>query len=189
MSDPFIGQITCFANTYPPSQWMQCRGQLLPISQYAALFSLLGAQFGGNGTSNFALPNLQSNAPIGQGSGPGLTPRDMGEFAGSTSVTLTTQTVPPHNHTFPAAAANGDAMVPASPPNPPSMLSQGNQAGGHGGGTPIPTFADVSGNTPVALNAATLPAYQGGNQPHNNMQPSLALNWCIAVAGIFPTRS
>ena len=185
MSEPFLGQITCMANNYPPSGWLQCRGQMLPIGQYTALFSLLGTRFGGNGTTNFQLPNLQGSAPIGQGTGAGLSPRAIGQTAGETAVLLTAATTPPHNHTFPAAAQNANATVPAAG----SMLSKGNTpgSGGHGStGTPIPNFATTA--NPVALNAATLPPYAGGNGVHNNLQPSLALNWCIATQGNFPAR-
>ena len=184
MSEPFLGQITCMANNFAPYGWLQCRGQILPIQQYAALFSLLGINYGGNGTTNFGLPNLQGNVPIGQGGGPGLTQRDMGEVGGSIDVPLDTTTVPSHNHTFLASAVNGTAAVPASG----LMLAQGVVPGsGRTPGTPVPNFATTA--VPVALAPETLPPYLGGGTPHNNMQPSLTLNWCIATQGVFPVRS
>lgn len=187
MSEPFLGQITCMANNYPPNGWLQCRGQLLPVGQYATLFSLLGVQFGGNGTTSFALPNLQGSLPIGQGVGPGLTPRSMGGTGGEMAVQLTSTTVPAHNHQFLVSNAHAASQTPAVPPAAPSVLAALVQPGGHSG-TPVNGFAPTAGNPSVALNAAALPPYAGGGQAHNNMQPSLALNWCIAIQGTYPER-
>ena len=186
MSEPFVGQITCYGHTFAPRGWAQCKGQLLPISQNTALFSLLGTQFGGNGTSNFGLPNLQGNVPIGQGSGAGLTPRVMGETAGEVNVTLTSATTPAHNHAFVAANAAGTGMSAGAG----QMLAQGNIPGtgkGGGGATVIPNFAPTAAPAPLA--SLALSPFQGGSQPHNNVQPSLSLNWCIALQGVFPARN
>ena len=185
MSEPFLGQITCLACNFAPSSWALCAGQLLPISQYGALYALLGTQYGGNGTTNFALPDLRGMVPIGQGQGPGLTGRVMGETAGEVAVTLTTQTVPAHNHGFVAANTPATAMSPAAG----QTLAQGNIPGGGkggGGGTPVNNYAITGSPTPLAATALT--PFSGGNQPHNNMQPSLGMNWCIALTGVFPQR-
>lgn len=185
MSEPFLGQITCYGCNFPPTQWLLCAGQLLPISQFSALFSLLGTQYGGNGTTNFALPNLQGNVPIGQGQGPALSDRVMGETGGEVDVTLTTPTTPPHNHAFVAANVQGTGMNATAG----QMLAQGYAPGsgkGGGGGPTINNFATTANS--VALSPSALTPFPGGSQPHNNMQPSLALNWCIATAGIYPSR-
>lgn len=183
MSQPFLGQITCYGFNFAPAGWAQCQGQLLPISQNTALFSLLGTQFGGNGTTNFALPNLQGMVPIGQGQGPGLSNRVMGESSGGETVILTTATTPPHNHTFPAANVPGVTQSATFG----QMMAQGIiPGGGKGGGTVIPNYVATATAVPLAL--AALSDFPGGNQPHNNVQPSLANNWCIALQGIFPSR-
>jgi microcystin-dependent protein len=185
MTTHYLGQITCFGCNFPPTGWALCQGQILPISSNAALFSLLGTQFGGNGTSNFALPNLSGMVPIGQGQGAGLSPRVMGEMDGESTVTLISSTVPPHNHAFMAANVPATALSPTAN----QTLAQGNIPGsGKGGGqsTPINNFAAAG---PAAqLNAAALTPFSGGNQPHNNMQPTLSMNWCIALTGVFPPR-
>jgi len=186
MSEPFLGQITAFGFNFAPYQWMQCNGQILPISQYAALFSLLGTQFGGNGTSTFGLPNLNGVVPIGQGQGPGLQNYVMGETGGTPQVTLLATQVPAHTHSFQAVSGLGTTPTPAT-----------GQTLGRGRTTPTTTppnltvdaYAPPTAGTAATLAQTALGAAVGGNQPHANQQPSLTINWCIAMAGVFPTRS
>lgn len=178
MADPFLGEIRIFAGNYAPADWMFCNGQLLPISQYAALFSLLGVQYGGNGTTNFALPNLQGSVPIGQGTGPGLTTRTVGETGGSATVTLTTNEIPAHNHVPMGYATDGTTPAPAG-----NVWAQASVESRHGK-TPISLF-DPTPNTPMSPVAL---APSGSGQPHNNVQPCLSLNFIICLNGEFPQR-
>jgi microcystin-dependent protein len=182
MSEPFIGQLGLFPFNFAPRGWAMCAGQLLPISQNTALFSLLGTTYGGNGTSNFALPDLRGRVPNGQGAGPGLQPYDMGEQGGAATVTITDATSPRHSHAFSAFTNAGTGNAPVGNALPA-------QAGipGRGGGVAINIYA--ASGTATTLGPGQLTAAQGGNQGHNNLQPSLALNWCIAVQGIYPQRS
>jgi microcystin-dependent protein len=173
MSDQYLGEIRVFPLTFAPYQWMDCAGQILPISQYAALFSLLGTQFGGNGTSNFALPNLQGRMTISQGSGPGLTTRVMGETAGETTVTVLQTQMPIHTHTL-MSDATGNSSTP-----------QGNSFAGAGRGKPD-AYAAYPGSSVIMSPSAA--AAIGGSQPHDNMLPYLTVRFCIAVTGIFPAR-
>jgi microcystin-dependent protein len=173
MSEPFVAQIQIFGFNFAPQGWALCQGQILPISQNTALFSLLGTQYGGDGKSNFALPNMQGNIAIGQGQGPGLTSRAVGETGGQQSVTLTSNQLASHTHPATCNNAVGTVYDPAG-----EVWSQdagGNQEYGS---------ATVSGQ--MAPNAI-MPA--GGGQPHNNLQPFVVLNFCIALQGIFPARS
>lgn len=175
MSDQFLGEIRIVGFNFPPFGWALCNGQILPITQNTALFSLLGTFYGGNGVSNFALPNLQGNAALHFGQGPGLSPYSLGETVGSQSVTLTTGELGAHNHT-PVAEAGRANATQATPVN--------NAWGKSGAGdTPY-----SSGPANVTMSAAsTTPA--GGSGPHNNMMPYLVLNYVIALQGIFPPRS
>ena len=174
MADQFIGEIRVVGFNFAPTGWALCNGQLLPISQNTALFSLLGTQFGGNGTTTFGLPNLQGNAPMDQGSGAGLTPRVVGEAAGETSVTLLVSQIPSHTHAAMNAAAS-NANVPT------------NAVFGGGGRGKEPAYAPASGST-AQMNTLAI-GTAGGNQPHNNMPPYLVVNFIIALTGIFPSRS
>lgn len=167
MAQPFIGQIRTFAFGFAPRGWAQCNGQLLPINQNQALFSLLGTTYGGNGTTNFALPNLQGRTPLHFGTGPGLSPRTLGEVAGSEAVTLTSAHLPAHTHTVSANTATPTSGTPAN-----NLWAQGNYSAS--GGSAM-AAGDIS-NT-------------GGNQPHPNLSPYLVLNFCIALQGIFPSRN
>jgi microcystin-dependent protein len=180
MANPFIGQITLFPYNFAPFGWAFCAGQLLPISQNTALFSLLGVQFGGNGTSNFALPDLRGRAPIGQGQGPGLSNYSVGSIQGAEAVTLITATTPAHSHGFPAFA------VAATTNAPNGALPAEGQSGGRGGG-PVNTYTAAGGT--VSLAAGQVVAATGGGAPHNNLQPYLTANWCIALQGVFPARN
>lgn len=171
-TSPFIGEIMLFAGNFAPVGWLPCNGQLLAISQYTALFSILGTFYGGNGVSNFALPNLQGRMAIGVGTGPGLTTRAQGEAGGEENHTLITTEMPAHSH-----AAFGDANDGTSD-SPAGMNPARNPAG-------VPQYGSGTG----ATLAATHIGATGGGQPHNNMPPYLALTYCIAVNGVFPSRS
>jgi microcystin-dependent protein len=174
MGTPYVGEIRMWGLNFAPRGWALCNGQILSIQQNTALFSLLGTNFGGNGTSNFGLPNLQGCMPLGQGQGPGLSSRVIGESGGSSTVTLLQTEIPSHNHSVVAAAA-GNSAVPT-----------GNVFGGSGRGKP-PAYA-AAGTGSVNMHLATV-SLTGGNQPHDNMPPYLAVTFCIALQGIFPPRN
>jgi microcystin-dependent protein len=173
MSSPFVGQIMTVPYNFAPKGWAFCDGQILPISQNTALFSLLGTFYGGNGTSNFALPNLQDAVPIhvGGSEGPGLSPYDLGESGGSETVTLTSSEIPSHTHTV-APLASDDERTTDRP---------------HGA---YPSRGGLYASSPDSGSpmGSTVTSSVGG-QPHNNLQPYLVLNYVIALLGIFPARS
>jgi microcystin-dependent protein len=170
MSDQFVAEIRIFPFNFPPTGWSFCDGQLLPISQNTALFSLLGTTYGGDGKSTFALPDMQGNAPMQPGQGQGLSLRDLGEMSGVESITLLTSEIPFHAHGMRASLEDDDSTLPAG--NAPGQLS----------------IIYAAGNSaPVAMAPQAL-ALAGGGLPHNNMQPYLSLNFCIALQGIFPQR-
>jgi microcystin-dependent protein len=171
MSDQFLAEIRIFPFNFAPRGWAQCNGQLLAISQNTALFSLIGTFYGGNGTSTFALPNFQGNVPVHQGTGVGLSSYTVGETGGSPTVTLLPNQVPGHSHSF-----SGD-------PNSKKELTSVSNAAPAGATSAYSTAAP---NTTMAANML-VPA--GGSQPHDNMQPYLTLNFCIATTGIFPSRN
>lgn len=173
MSEAYVGEIRIFAGTFAPTGWALCNGQILAISQNTALFSLLGTTYGGNGTTTFALPNLQGRAPMHWGTGPGLTPRSLGEVGGAATVTLLSTQMPAHTHTMNAAIDPGESDNPAN-----LALARGSNITPY---APAPT----PGTT---LSPSTL-SVQGGSQPHNNMQPYLTMNFIIALQGIYPPRS
>src|SRR5687767_2456194 len=178
MADPFVAEIRMFGFNFAPTGWAQCNGQLLPISQNTALFSLLGTFYGGDGKSTFALPNLQGSmamsASAGQGAPPGLSQRFLGEMGGSETVTLLQSEIPVHPHSMRAHGADpGDVQSPA----PDRTLARS------ANGFAYHTAAPDTSLAPEALAPA------GGSLPHNNMQPYLVLNFCIALQGIFPPRS
>lgn len=170
--DPFVAEIRIFGFNFAPTGWAFCNGQLLPISQNTALFSLLGTTYGGNGTSNFALPNMQGNAPMHPGQGPGLSLHDLGEVGGSETVTLLESEIPSHNHALQASTQLGED---------PQCVGE-SFARSVGANLYEPSNAGL-----VAMSASVL-APAGGNQPHNNMMPYLTLNFCIALQGVFPPR-
>jgi len=174
MSDPFVAEIRIFPYTFAPKGWAFCDGQLLPLSQNTALFSLLGTTYGGNGKSNFALPDLQSRAPMHPGQGNGLSLHDLGETGGSDTVTLLQSEIPAHSHTV--SAVGGD---PADLQGPSPARAVARSANG---------FAYTSGPANAAMAQDGLPP-AGGGQPHNNMQPYLPLYFNIALQGVFPPRS
>ena len=171
--DPFVAEIRIFPFNFAPKGWAFCDGQILPISQNTALFSLLGTTYGGDGKSTFALPDMQGNAPMHPGQGPGLSLHDLGEVGGSETVTLLESEIPSHTHQM-----HADNQDPADTNvvSPAAALAKST-----GGALYQPASnATMSGN-------ALAPA--GGDQPHNNMQPYLTLNFCIALQGVFPPRS
>jgi microcystin-dependent protein len=176
MSSPFLGEIQIFGFNYPPYQWATANGATLSIQQFAALYSLLGTRYGGNGTSTFQLPNLIGRAACNQGAGSGITQRVIGEPFGEFNVALTTQTIPPHNHTM---VANGPPVGVTPTPGPVA----GAALARFGGPEPL-VGNNAIPNTTFAPNAVN-PA--GGNIPHPNQQPYLALNFCIALSGVFPS--
>jgi microcystin-dependent protein len=175
--DPFVAEIRIFPFNFAPTGWAMCNGQILPLSQNTALFSLLGTTYGGDGKSNFALPNLQGMGAMHQGQGPGLSQRFLGETGGEQAVTLLTTEMPAHQHQFGGSlAAGGGAVTPVG-----NIWAEA--PAGRGG------FVNIYG-TPanVALNPNCLPN-TGGSLPHNNLQPYLVLNFCIALQGVFPPRT
>jgi microcystin-dependent protein len=176
MSTPFLAQITPFSFGFPPRGWALCNGQVLPIAQNQALFSLLGTVYGGNGTTNFALPNLQGRSPMHFGAGSGLTSRSLGQALGEENHTLTAPGLPAHTHGVGVAAP-----LPASP----AAGTLNFAAGTLPAVTPRPLYADTGNGS---LGAATV-STAGGGQPHYNMQPYLCLSFCIALQGIFPSRN
>jgi len=179
--DPFLGQINLFGCNFAPRGWSMCQGQVMSIAQNTALFSLLGTNFGGNGTTTFLLPDLQGRAPIGFGQGPGLSNYTIGERSGAESAPVAAVSYPAHSHTLFAAAGPGTTNAPSS------MIEAEGQTGGRGGTINLALYS--ASGTPTSLAAAALTAATGGNQPHNNIQPYLALNFCIALQGIFPSRN
>ena len=176
MSEPFVAQIQIFPYNFAPRGWAFCNGQLLPISQNTALFSLIGTFYGGNGTTNFALPNLQGSVPISSGGGPGLTPRVVGETGGQDSHTLLTTELGVHTHQLQAFVGRGASNVNA----PVAGGALTTSADGLAYAAPPPQ------NAPMAPQAIGL---SGGSQPHNNLMPYLTLNFCIALQGVFPARN
>jgi microcystin-dependent protein len=173
MSEPFVGQIQIFGFNFAPQGWALCEGQLLSISQNTALFSILGTTYGGDGKTTFGLPNLQGRVPLQRGQGPGLTLRNLGDMGGEEFVTLLDNQMPGHTHPANCNNAVGTSYDPAG-----QVWSQ--DAGGNQEYGPMASAGQMS---PKAI----LPA--GGGQPHNNLQPYLVLNYCIALQGIYPPRS
>jgi len=171
---PFVGQLMLFAGNFAPRGFALCDGQLLPIAQYSALFSILGTTYGGDGKTTFALPDLRGRVPMGMGHGPGLSMRSLGSKVGSETNTLTSNEMPSHSH-----AVNCVDGALSTEPRP----------GGHFPGPENAANANVwNDGPPDNTMAAGMIANAGGGQPVNNMQPSLTVNWCIALEGIYPSR-
>jgi len=173
MADPFVAEIRIFPFNFPPKGWAFCNGQLLPLSQNTALFSLLGTTYGGDGKSNFALPDLEGRAAMHPGQGPGLSLHDLGETGGSETVTLLQSEIPLHSHSL-RSASQDNADVNLVSPTASFAPSTG--------GT---LYQDATNNVQLGFQAL---APAGSDFPHNNMQPYLTLNFCIALQGVFPPR-
>ncbi len=173
MSSPFVAEIRIVGFNFAPRGWAFCNGQLIPLAQNTALFSLLGTTYGGNGQSNFALPNFQGTAPMFYQQGPGLSFRNIGETGGSQNVTLQQSEMPIHNHNYTARP------TPTTPQTSPVGL-------GFGRSNSLPYSPTA---TASASMGATAVQPNGGTQPHNNLMPYLTMNFIIALQGIFPPRS
>ena len=171
MAEPFISEIKIMSFGFAPKYWAQCNGQLLPIAQNQALFSLLGTTYGGDGRTTFALPNMQGRTPLHFGNG-----YTQGQTAGEYNHTLTISEMPQHNHVVNANTNNTNAT---DSPGATTVLS---------GTTPSQLYSDGAGISPVSVANGTI-ANTGGSQAHNNMMPYLTLNFCIALSGIFPSRN
>ena len=176
MSEPFVAEIRIFGFNFAPKGWAFCDGQILPISQNTALFSLIGTTYGGDGKTNFALPNLQGTAPLQSGQGAGLSLYDLGQSGGEQAVTLTPSQMPAHQHT--ANADNNDPQVD-NPANQTWAVP--------GAGRGLNLYHPNAGSSPQ-MNPQAL-SVSGGNLPHNNMPPYQTLNFCIALQGIYPPRN
>ena len=174
--DPFVAEIRIFAGNFAPTGWAFCNGQLMPIGQNTALFSLLGTTYGGDGRTTFALPNLQGMAPLQAGQGPGLSLYDLGQSGGESAVTLTDAEMPSHRHTINALDSGGDQS------NPANTIWAKAATGRQGVNIYTQNLNNPAGLNPLAFTAA------GGSQPHNNMPPYLALTFIIALQGIYPPR-
>ncbi len=173
MSEPFVAEIRIFAGNFAPRGWAFCNGQLLPIAQNTALFSLIGTTYGGDGRSTTALPNLKGRAPMHPGRGPGLTSRRLGQRGGTEMVTLTEAQMPNHTHTLSATSEVANVQSPGTD------RALARTSGG------LSYQSNASSNL---VDMAALPN-TGGSQPHNNMQPFLAMNFIIALVGLYPSRS
>jgi microcystin-dependent protein len=173
MADPFVAEIRIFPFNFAPKGWAFCNGQLLPLSQNTALFSLLGTVYGGDGKSTFALPDLEGSAAMHPGQGLGLSLRDLGQIGGAESITLLVSEMPLHTHNIMVVTEGGDVQAPA----PDRALARSSEG-----------FAYTTGNANLVTMAPQMLAPAGGSLPHNNMQPYLTLNFCIALQGVFPPR-
>ncbi|KRA66512.1 phage tail protein [Caulobacter sp. Root655] len=185
MSAPFVAEIRMFGFNFPPTGWAFCNGQILPISQNTALFSLLGTTYGGNGQTTFALPNLQGSVPLHVGRnqpGPGLSVYDLGQVSGETNVTVLQSEMPSHGHT-PVVSSTAGTLPDAGPANQLAKSAKGNIVTGETQGK---FYSSAAPAGEMALQASGL---AGSNMPHNNCMPSLVLNYCIAMQGIFPARN
>jgi microcystin-dependent protein len=174
MSAPFVGEVRPWACNFAPLNWAFCQGQVLPIQRFTALFALIGTYYGGNGTSNFQLPDLQGRVPIGFGTDPSGNIYSIGEIGGAEWVTILSQQMPVHTHAFSGTTQPAAHQAPKA---------------GDALATSTGAFYAASNSTLVAINVGTISTYNGGGQPHTNLQPYQAINWCIALAGMFPTRN
>lgn len=180
MSEPFLGQLALFPYNFVPKGWVVCDGSRLQISSNQALFSLLGTTFGGNGTTTFGLPDLRGRVANGQGTGPGLSPYVMGHQAGAQTVALTTAQLAGHSHDVRASPTAATTANPTNNPLAEAVIP---------GRSPVPVniYAGTTAGTATTLAPEAI-ASSGGGQAHNNEQPSLVLEWCIALQGVFPSR-
>lgn len=179
MDAPFIGSIVLFAGNFAPRGWAFCEGQILPIAQNTALFSILGTTYGGNGQTTFALPDLRGRVPLGTGQGPGLANYILGEVIGVENVTLNTNELPAHNHTVQVSSGQADS---ANGSGGYLAVANGSLAGD-------PVVVNTYNGAPNATLGPTSITPTGNNMPHVNIQPSLGLNYIIALQGIFPSRN
>jgi len=170
--EPFLGCISIFGFNFAPRGWAQCNGQILPINQNQSLFSLLGTTYGGDGRTTFALPDMRSRAPMHAGNGAGLTSRSLGQELGAESVTLTEAQIPPHSHTANASDSDATSATPLANLAAPTVAA-------------FNVYGEPANLTPGAPDQLG----QSGGQSHDNIQPCLALNFCIALTGIFPPRN
>jgi microcystin-dependent protein len=175
VANQFLGEIRIFPFGFAPLGWASCNGQVLPISQNTALFSLFGTFFGGNGTTTFGLPNLQGASPLHQGQGLGLSPYDIGETGGSQTVTLLPSQLPPHPHTLQGDGRPGDLNTPSSA----TVLARSSPS----------IYKTATGAATAAMAPQVLGGSGGGSGPHNNLMPYLTLNFCVALQGVYPARS
>lgn len=173
MSEPFVAEIRIFAGNFAPRSWAFCNGQLLPVSQNTALFSLIGTTYGGDGRTTTALPNLQGRAAMHPGRGPGLTSRRLGQKGGANSVTLSEAQMPSHSHSLAAEAEAGESLNPDN-----NSLARSSGAF---------SYQQDSSNNIVSLSSSSV-GNSGDNQAHNNLQPLIAINYIIALQGIYPPR-
>jgi microcystin-dependent protein len=191
--DSFISTILIWPPNFAPTGWALCAGQLLAINQNAALFSLVGTTYGGNGTTNFALPDLRSRVPLGAGQGTGLSPYNLGQVGGTENVTLTTSTLAAHTHTATPAglAASTPAVTTGGTTNQPSP-SVALAAPTDSARNPLNIYSNATPNqnlAPGTVTGSITVGQAGGGQPHTNIQPYLGVNYIIALQGIFPSRS
>jgi microcystin-dependent protein len=180
--DPLLAMIFAFGSNFAPQGYLFCSGQLLSIASNTAVFSLLGTTYGGNGTTNFALPDLRGRAPIGQGQGPGLSNYVLGQSAGIESVSLLVNNLPAHTHSFNLNSAAGTTGIPGTT----TYLSKGPTTGSGPNATTLDTYTTTAPNTTLAANAVGL---TGSSIPISILQPYLAISYIIAMNGIFPTRN
>lgn len=173
MAERYIGEIRMFSGNFAPVGWAMCNGQLLPIAQNTALFSILGTTYGGNGKTNFALPDLRQRIPMHAGTGPGLSPRDLGEQGGEAATTLSALQLPSHSHGMTASSATASVQSPAN-----ALLAK-----------PVTISAPYHEATSLAPSPQGPLGTAGGSSAHNNLQPYLVVNFIIALSGIFPPRS
>lgn len=176
MSEPFFGQIIMFAGNFAPRNWAFCHGQLIPIQQNQSLFSILGTTYGGDGRTTFALPDLRGRVPVGEGTGPRLSQRHLGERFGEETVTLNSNQIPSHTHTFSLEASTDDGNT-----DEPGGAYPAKAAGGE------TVYSDNIDNATALGNSGI--GNTGGGQSHDNMQPSLGINYIICIEGLYPSRN
>lgn len=186
MSTPFVGQIEAFAFNFAPRGWMPCQGQTLPINQYQALFALLGTNFGGNGSTTFALPDLRGRVVMGRGDGNGLTPRIVGQIVGEATHTILLGETPAHNHLL-MTAPNGSTEANVDAPGGTLVLGSATATKGTAPDT-INPYAPVPPTPTTGLSSSAISMTNGG-QAHSNMMPYLGIGYCIALSGIFPSQN